>query len=63
MLQSRNREAIEDGREAIEVARTVGDAAAEAQALNAIGVALAAARQVDEGISALREARALARER
>ena len=63
MLQSRNREAIEDGREAIEVARTVGDAAAEAQALNAIGVALAAAREVDEGIAALREARALGRER
>src|SRR5919109_1956500 len=63
MLQSRNREAIEAGREAIEVARSVGDAAAEVQALNAIGVALAAAREVDEGISALREALALARER
>jgi DNA-binding CsgD family transcriptional regulator len=62
MLQARNREAIEAGREALEVARSVGDVAAEVQALNAIGVALAAARQVDEGISALREARALARE-
>jgi DNA-binding CsgD family transcriptional regulator len=62
MLQARNREAIEAGREAIEVARSVGDVAAEAQALNAIGVALAAAREVDEGIAALREARTLARE-
>jgi DNA-binding CsgD family transcriptional regulator/tetratricopeptide (TPR) repeat protein len=62
MLQARNREAIEAGRKALEVARTVGDAAAEVQALNAIGVVLASARQVDEGISALREARALARE-
>jgi DNA-binding CsgD family transcriptional regulator/tetratricopeptide (TPR) repeat protein len=62
MLQARNREAIEAGREALEVARSVGDAAAEVQALNAIGVALAAARQVDEGIAALREARTLARE-
>jgi DNA-binding CsgD family transcriptional regulator/tetratricopeptide (TPR) repeat protein len=63
MLQSRYREAIEAGREALEVARSVGDAAAEAQALNAIGVALAAAREVDEGIATLREARTLARER
>jgi DNA-binding CsgD family transcriptional regulator/tetratricopeptide (TPR) repeat protein len=63
MLQARNREAIEAGRKAIEVARSVGHAAAEAQALNAIGVALAAAGEVDEGIAALREARALARER
>jgi DNA-binding CsgD family transcriptional regulator/tetratricopeptide (TPR) repeat protein len=62
MLQARNREAIEAGREALEVARSVGDVPAEAQALNAIGVSLAAARQVDEGIAALREARALARE-
>ena len=62
MLQARNREAIEAGREALQVARSVDDAAAEAQALNAIGVALAAARQVNEGIAALREARALARE-
>ena len=63
MLQARNREAIEAGREALEVARTVDDVAAEAQALNAIGVALAAARRVDEGIAALREGHALARER
>jgi DNA-binding CsgD family transcriptional regulator/tetratricopeptide (TPR) repeat protein len=63
MLQARNREAIEAGRKAIEVARSVGHAAAEAQALNAIGVALAAAREVDDGIAALREARALAREK
>lgn len=63
MLQARNREAIEAGREALQVARSVDDAAAEAQALNAIGVALAAARQVNEGIAALREARALAREK
>jgi predicted ATPase/DNA-binding CsgD family transcriptional regulator len=62
MLQARNREAIEAGREAIEVARSVGDPAAEAQALNSIGVALAAARQVDDGIAALREARSLALE-
>jgi DNA-binding CsgD family transcriptional regulator/tetratricopeptide (TPR) repeat protein len=63
MLQARNREAIDAGREALEVARSVGDAAAEAQALNAIGVALAAARQVDEGIAALRAGRALALEK
>jgi DNA-binding CsgD family transcriptional regulator/tetratricopeptide (TPR) repeat protein len=63
MLQARHREAIEAGREAIEVARSVGDASAEAQALNSIGVALAAARQVEEGIAALREAHAIARER
>jgi predicted ATPase/DNA-binding CsgD family transcriptional regulator len=63
MLQARYREAIEAGREALEVSRSVGDAAAEVQALSAIGVALATARQVDEGIAALREAYALARER
>jgi ATP/maltotriose-dependent transcriptional regulator MalT len=61
MLQGRNREAIEAGRDALEVARSVGDAAAEAQALNAMGVALAAAREVDEGIAVLRQARELAR--
>ena len=62
MLQSRNREAIAAGREALEVARSVGDRGAEILALNSIGVALAAAREVDEGIAALREALALVRE-
>jgi DNA-binding CsgD family transcriptional regulator/tetratricopeptide (TPR) repeat protein len=62
MLQSRNREAIEAGREALEVARAVGDRSAEILSLNAIGVALAAAREADEGIAVLREARTLARE-
>jgi predicted ATPase/DNA-binding CsgD family transcriptional regulator len=62
MLQARNREAIEAGRAAIDVARSVGEVEAEAQALNSIGVALAAAREVDEGIAALREAHVLARE-
>ncbi|MGH2845699.1 MAG: ATP-binding protein, partial [Thermoleophilaceae bacterium] len=59
MLQSRSREAIEAGREALGVARSVGDHSAEVLALNAIGVAQAAAREVDEGIAALREALAL----
>ncbi len=62
MLQSRNREAIEAGREALEVARSVGDLGAEILALNSIGVALAAARQVDEGIAALQQALDLVRE-
>jgi DNA-binding CsgD family transcriptional regulator len=62
MLQSRNREAIEAGREALEVARSVGDRDAELLALTSIGVALAVARQVDEGIATLREALALVRE-
>ncbi len=62
MLQSRNREAIAAGREALEVARSVGDRGAEILALNSMGVALAAAREVDEGIAALREALALVRE-
>ncbi|MGH3993712.1 MAG: hypothetical protein ACRDSN_14780, partial [Pseudonocardiaceae bacterium] len=62
MLQSRNREAIEAGREALEVARSVGDRGAEILALNSMGVALAAARDVDEGIAALREAIGLVRE-
>ena len=56
MLQSRNREAIEAGKEALEVARSVGDRDAELLALTSVGVALAAARQVDEGIAVLREA-------
>jgi DNA-binding CsgD family transcriptional regulator/tetratricopeptide (TPR) repeat protein len=62
MLQSRNREAIEAGREALEAARSVGDRSAEILALNSMGVALAAARAVDEGIAALQEALALSRE-
>lgn len=62
MLQSRNREAIAAGREALEVARSVGDLGAEILALNSMGVALAAARQVDEGIAALRGALSLVRE-
>src|ERR671914_670781 len=62
MLQSRNRDAIEAGREALVVARSVGDRNAEMLALTSIGVALAAAREVDEGIATLREALALARE-
>ena len=62
MLQSRNREAIAAGREALDVARSVGDRSAEILALNSMGVALAAAREVDEGIAALREALSLARE-
>jgi ATP/maltotriose-dependent transcriptional regulator MalT len=61
MLQSRNREAIEAGREALEVARSVGDLSAEILALSSIGVAQAAAHEVDEGIAALREALALVR--
>jgi DNA-binding CsgD family transcriptional regulator/tetratricopeptide (TPR) repeat protein len=61
MLQSRNREAIEAGREALEVARSVGDRSAEMLALTSIGVALAAAREVDEGIATLREALSLVR--
>jgi ATP/maltotriose-dependent transcriptional regulator MalT len=62
MLQSRNRDAIEAGREALVVARSVGDRSAEILALTSIGVALAAAREVDEGTATLREALALVRE-
>jgi DNA-binding CsgD family transcriptional regulator/tetratricopeptide (TPR) repeat protein len=62
MLQSRNREAIAAGREALDVARSVGDRSAEILALNSMGVALAAAREVDEGTAALREALSLVRE-
>src|ERR671915_536232 len=62
MLQSRNREAIEAGREALAVARSVGDRNAELLALTSIGVSLAAAREVDQGIATLREALALVRE-
>ena len=61
MLQSRNREAIEAGREALDVARAVGDRDAEMLALTSIGVALAAARNVEEGIQMLQEALALVR--
>jgi DNA-binding CsgD family transcriptional regulator/tetratricopeptide (TPR) repeat protein len=62
MLQARNREAIEAGREALEVARSVGDRSAEMLALTSMGVALAAAHQVDEGIATLREALSLVRQ-
>jgi DNA-binding CsgD family transcriptional regulator/tetratricopeptide (TPR) repeat protein len=62
MLQSRNRDAIEAGREALAVARSVGDRNAEMLALTSIGVSLAAAREVDEGVATLREALALVRE-
>src|SRR5918998_3293991 len=62
MLQSRNRDAIEAGREALAVARSVGDRNAELLALTSIGVSLAAAREVDQGIATLREALALVRE-
>jgi ATP/maltotriose-dependent transcriptional regulator MalT len=61
MLQGRNRQAIEAGREALELARSVGDRGAEILALNSMGVALAAARQVDEGIDTLKEALAIVR--
>jgi ATP/maltotriose-dependent transcriptional regulator MalT len=62
MLQSRNQDAIQAGREALAVARSVGDRSAELLALTSIGVALAAAREVEEGIATLREAVALVHE-
>jgi ATP/maltotriose-dependent transcriptional regulator MalT len=62
MLQSRYREAIAAGREALEVARSVGDRDAEVLALNSIGVAQATSDEVEEGIAALREALGLSRE-
>jgi ATP/maltotriose-dependent transcriptional regulator MalT len=62
MLQSRNREAIEAGRAALDVARSVGERDAELLALTSIGAALAAAGEVEEGIATLQEARAIVRE-
>ena len=44
------------------MARSVGDRNAEMLALTSIGVSLAAAREVDEGVATLREALALVRE-
>jgi DNA-binding CsgD family transcriptional regulator/tetratricopeptide (TPR) repeat protein len=62
MLQSRFREAAGCARDALEVARAVGDAEAEAIALNALGTALGISGDTDAGVAYLRESLAIAQE-
>jgi ATP/maltotriose-dependent transcriptional regulator MalT len=62
LVQSRFGEAADCAREAIEVARAVGEPEAEAIALNALGTALGDSGEVDAGVAHLRESLAIARE-
>jgi ATP/maltotriose-dependent transcriptional regulator MalT len=60
MLQARFNEAAATARDALEVARAVGDASVEARALNALGVSLGRGYD-DTGIEVLKEAVEVAR--
>jgi ATP/maltotriose-dependent transcriptional regulator MalT len=62
MLQSRFKESAECAREALEVARAVRHAEAEAIALNALGTALGDSGETDAGVAYLRESLAIAQE-
>ncbi len=62
MLQARFGEAERHAREALAVARPLGDREAEARALNALGVAMSGQGDLEGGIEPLREALAIARE-
>lgn len=59
MLFSRNRESEERSREAIEVARTVGDQSAEAHALVTLGTVEGSTRRIDEGVAHILQGRAI----
>ena len=62
MLVSRNAEAVEACRDAIEVADATGDRATGGHARNSLGTALGGLEQFDEGVALLQEALAIARE-
>ena len=62
MLVSRNAEAAEASRAAIEVAQAIGDRVIEGHARNTLGTALGARSQFDDGIALLQESLAIARE-
>lgn len=62
MLFSRNRESEERSREAIEVARTVGDQSAEAHALVTLGTVEGSTRRIDEGVAHILRGRAISEE-
>jgi ATP/maltotriose-dependent transcriptional regulator MalT len=62
MLQARFGEAERYAREALAVARPLGNREAEARALNALGVAMSGQGDLEGGIASLRESLAIARE-
>jgi ATP/maltotriose-dependent transcriptional regulator MalT len=62
MLQARFGEAEREAREALAVARPLGDREAEARALNALGVAMGGQGDLEGGIASLRESLAIAKE-
>jgi ATP/maltotriose-dependent transcriptional regulator MalT len=62
MLQSRFKESAEIAREALEVARAVGDAESESIALNALGTAVGDRGDTDAGVAYLRESLSVAQE-
>ena len=62
MLFSRNREADGRSREAIEVARTVGDRSAEAHALVTLGTVEGSTKRIDDGVAHILQGRAIAKE-
>ena len=62
MLQARFGDAEREAREALSVARPLGDREAEARALNALGVAMYGQGDLEEGIASLRESLEIARD-
>jgi DNA-binding CsgD family transcriptional regulator/tetratricopeptide (TPR) repeat protein len=62
MLVSRNADCVVACREAIEVARAVGDRATEGHALTSLGTALGSLGEADAGLDQLREALMIAEE-
>lgn len=56
MLESRHEEAVEAAKEAIEIARAVGDVESELRALDGMGMSLFGLARYDEGERVLREA-------
>jgi DNA-binding CsgD family transcriptional regulator len=62
MLQARFGEAEREAREALSVARPLGDREAEARALNALGVAMGGQGDLESGLDSLRESLTIARE-
>ncbi|HEX4717246.1 MAG TPA: AAA family ATPase [Thermoleophilaceae bacterium] len=61
VLQGKYRDAADVAREALDVARTVDDRSAEVSALDALGLALIATGDIDEGRACLRQAIDMAR--
>ncbi|HEX4735694.1 MAG TPA: AAA family ATPase [Thermoleophilaceae bacterium] len=61
VLQGRFRDAVEVAREALDVARSVGDRGAEVKALDALGLAQITLGDIDEGQPCMREAIDMAR--